>query len=133
MITIKRATKTIKAKDYRPKPESPVRHKRALKWEELDSTNQQLFSSVAEKIVGINQDAICYAFGSRVNGNYRDDSDIDIMISNVTELEYDKIMSKISQGELKLDLKLGNEKSQKLILIPTQWNKKQSTTKSEAL
>jgi predicted nucleotidyltransferase len=117
MITINRTTKTVKAKDYRPKGETPTRHARATSWEGLTEANQKLFKSVASEIKSKYPQANCYAFGSRVNGTYRDDSDIDMLISGVTELEYNKIKASIKH-ELNIDLKLGNEHSKQLIQIP---------------
>ena len=117
MITLNRITKTVKAKDYKPKGETPTRHARALKWADMATENKKLFAEVAEQVKSIVPDATCYAFGSRVNGTYRDDSDIDILISGVTELEYNKIKAAIKH-ELNIDLKLGNEHSKQLIQIP---------------
>jgi predicted nucleotidyltransferase len=117
MITIQRKYTIIKAKDYQPKPIVPQRHVRATSWEGLTEANQKLFKSVASEIKSKYPQANCYAFGSRVNGNYTDDSDIDMLISGVTELEYNKIKASIKH-ELNIDLKLGNEHSKQLIQIP---------------
>ena len=117
MITIQRKYTIVKAKDYNPKPITPQRHVRATTWDEITQSNQKLFKSVASEIKSKHPQAKCYAFGSRVNGNYTDDSDIDIVVTGITELEYD-IIREIYQG-LKVDLKLSGEKTtQQLILIP---------------
>lgn len=117
MITIQRATRIVKAKDYQPKPVVPQRHVRATSWSGLTEANQKLFKSVASEIKSKYPQANCYAFGSRVNGNYTDDSDIDIVITGITELEYISIRY-IYEG-LKVDLKLsGKNTTQQLILIP---------------
>jgi predicted nucleotidyltransferase len=117
MITIQRKYTIIKAKDYQPKPIVPQRHVRATSWEGLTEANQKLFKSVASEIKSKYPQANCYAFGSRVNGNYTDDSDIDVVITGITELEFNKLRA-IYEG-LKVDLKLSGENTtQQLIQIP---------------
>jgi len=65
-------------------------HPIARTWAELDEGNRCLFYDAAQAIQKIIPDATCYAFGSRMLGNWNDNSDIDIRVC-ASEKEFAKL------------------------------------------
>lgn len=62
-----------------PQPK-PVIHPKITKWEQLTPEDQKILLDIKKVIVSKIGDCNLYLYGSRVNGNWDEDSDYDLVI-----------------------------------------------------
>lgn len=97
-------TKQSHAKDYHLRSSS---HPPAQNFCELASDHQRALIKIAEQIRSVYPAAEIYVFGSIVNGNFKEDSDYDIVVSS----DYDSIYSRRIRSlkfKEKVDLKFSS-------------------------
>lgn len=94
------------------RPESYGKHRKqvhppAKKWEEIPNDQANLFllakGILCEKTEV--EEAKLYAYGSRVNGNFVETSDIDIAISGKYRIPNREFIIKGASGNIKIDIK----------------------------
>lgn len=81
-------------------------HEPAKSIEGLTKENEGTFRFIAERIRMRFPDVKVYAFGSRVNGNFTDESDFDIMLANCSVERFEKIKVMLKLTGIKVDVKL---------------------------
>ena len=69
-----------------PQPK-PVIHPIITKWEQLTAKDQMILSDIKKVIVSKIGDCNLYLYGSRINGNWDENSDYDILIDKDVPFE----------------------------------------------
>jgi len=72
-----------------PQPK-PVIHPIITKWEQLTDEDQMILSSIKKVIVSKIGDCNLYLYGSRVNGNWDENSDYDLLIDK--DISFEKLI-----------------------------------------
>mgnify|MGYP000871482052 CR=1 FL=1 len=89
--------------------------KRAETWNELTEENKEVFSNIAHVIRTFDESLQVYAYGSRVDGTWHDDSDYDVVVGGCKSWHKEKLFN--MKFDYKVDLKISPSKKINYIKI----------------
>lgn len=84
-----------------PEP-NPIIHPVIKKWDDFTESDKSIFLEIKNKIVSVIGEFKVSVFGSRIRGNWTDDSDYDVLINKELSIEELDELIKINH-EVKVD------------------------------
>jgi predicted nucleotidyltransferase len=82
---------------------NPVVHDVIKKWDDFSESDKEIFLNIKKKITGVVGDCRIFAFGSRINGNWVESSDYDVIVKkDLSQTQFNEIRS--IEHDVKVDV-----------------------------
>lgn len=105
-------------------------HPPATTWSEIRPENRVGFIDAATMIMAETEGLPCYAYGSRVNGNFETESDFDVAVLGIQPEDLAKLRAKLKEHNIDITgLRIG---SGKYIRIPVEFIKPEGSNLAES-